>query len=274
MRRNIVVLVVVAVTLSSCAKEQAPEETFVLASTTSTQDSGLLDALTPAFERAHPGLRPKVVAVGSGEAMELGRRGDADVLLVHSPKDEEKFMAEGRGVSRTLVMSNDFIIAGPLDDPAGIKASPNAAEAFSRIAQTQNLFLSRGDESGTHKRELDLWVEAGALPSGSRYLESGQGMAETLTIASERTAYVLTDTATYAVVGSKAGITILLSGDPLLVNPYSVIPVKGSPKARAAEAFAEWITGPLGQEFISNFGREQFGGPLFKPANQTAQDAA
>lgn len=260
--------------LSGCASNTSTQrETFVVASTTSTQDSGLLDALVPEFERSYPTLRPKVIAVGSGEAMELGRRGDADVLLVHSPKDEAKFMEDGRGTSRSAVMSNDFVIAGPLDDPAGIESSANASEAFRLIAQTQSLFLSRGDESGTHKRELDLWVQAGLTPAGPWYLESGQGMAETLSIASEKMAYVLTDTATYAVVKSKAGITILLSGDPKLVNPYSVIPVKGSPKAKAAEAFAGWITGPAGQAFIGKFGKDRFGSPLFEPVMKETSDS-
>jgi tungstate transport system substrate-binding protein len=245
-----------------------------VASTTSTQDSGLLDALAPAFERAHPGLRSKVIAVGSGEAMELGRRGDADVLLVHSPKDEVQFMEEGRGTSRTPVMSNDFLVAGPRDDPASIESQTSAARAFERIAFTRSLFLSRGDGSGTHKRELDLWSKAQIDPMGTWYLESGQGMAESLTIASEKKAYVLTDSATLAVLKSKREITPLYQGDPLLVNPYSVIPVKGSPRVRAAEAFAKWITGPAGQAFIGDFGKDRFRSPLFEPATKQTSDKA
>jgi tungstate transport system substrate-binding protein len=267
MSRKLLVIVFVAIVLTQCTREeQASRQTFVVASTTSTQDAGLLDALTPAFERANPHLRTKVVAVGSGEAMELGRRGDADVLLVHSPKDEEQFMQEGRGLSRTPVMSNDFVIAGPTSDSAEIRSSPNGVEAFTRIAGTQSLFLSRGDESGTHRRELDLWKRAGIVPRGRWYLSSGQGMAETLMIASEKRAYVLTDTATFKVVQGKAGITTLFSGDEILVNPYSVIPVMGSRKGKAAQVFAEWISGPEGQDFIGAFGKDRFGSPLFEPA--------
>lgn len=267
MSRKLLVIGLLMIVLIQCTRQQhASRATLVVASTTSTQDSGLLDALTPAFERANPPLRAKVVAVGSGEAMELGRRGDADVLLVHSPKDEEKFMQEGRGISRTPVMSNDFVIAGPNSDPAKIGPSPNGVEALTKIAETKSLFLSRGDESGTHKRELDLWKRAGFVPQGPWYLSSGQGMAETLTIASEKRAYVLTDTATFKVVQSKAGIATLFSGDEFLVNPYSVIPVKGSRKSKAAQLFADWLTGPEGQSFIRAFGKERFGSPLFDPA--------
>lgn len=246
-------------------------DTFVLASTTSTQDSGLLDALTAEFEKDFPQHRVKVVAVGSGEAMELGRRGDADVLLVHSPDDEEEFMAAGLGVSRRPVMSNDFVIAGPLADLAGIAGSPVAAEAFIRIANTRSPFVSRGDQSGTHRRELKTWVAAGVNPSGEWYSETGQGMAETIIIASERNAYLLTDIATFTVVNEKAALGVLFRGDPLLVNPYSVIPVKAARRSDAARAFADWITGAEGQTFIGHFGADEYGAPLFVPATNSPE---
>lgn len=264
MRRALVAILIVA---SACSPKnsQTQTETFVVASTTSTQDSGFLAAVGPAFEAAYPRYRPKVVAVGSGEAIELGRRGDADVLLVHSPDDEKKFMEEGRGVSRSPVMRNDFVVAGPADDPAGIHSSPNTAEAFRRIANQRAPFVSRGDESGTHKKELKTWAAAGIGPAGDWYLSTGQGMAETLTVASQRLAYVLTDTATFTVVHQKSGLDVLYGGDPTLVNPYSVIPVRNARHLQAALAFARWITGRQGQKFIAEFGRQQYGASLFVP---------
>ena len=236
----------------------------VLASTTSTQDSGLLDPLTERFEKENPDFRVKVVAVGSGEAMELGRRGDADVLLVHSPDDEEKFMKEGRGASRRPVMRNDFVIAGPPRDPAGVARRSDAVEVFRLISSARWPFISRGDDSGTHKRERKTWDRAEVRPAGRWYIESGQGMAETLTLASELEAYVLTDTATLKVMAKGLRLSTLSAGDPLLVNPYSVIPVRGSTR-RGALAFADWITGPRGQDFIESFGASKFGDPLFTP---------
>ena len=260
--------------LSSCGPtDTALPTSFVVASTTSTQDSGFLDAMAPEFEKANPGLRAKVIAVGSGEAMELGRRGDADVLLAHSPKDEERFMQEGRGILREPVMSNDFVIAGPASDPAAIRNTTDAAAALLRIAQSGKPFVSRGDESGTHKREIDLWAETEVSFDGSWYLESGQGMAESLMIASEKAAYVLTDAATLTVMGGKINIISLFSGDSLLINRYSVIPVKNARRQKAAVDFARWLTGPLGQKFIRNFGRKEHGAPLFAPASEHPDSA-
>lgn len=254
--------------LVACATRPRVEEsptTFVLASTTSTQDSGLLDALTSEFEKQFPRWRVKVVAVGSGEAMDLGRRGDADVLLVHSPGDELEFMNEGRGIFRKPVMRNDFVIAGPADDLAAVGSSADVADAFARIARRQSRFVSRGDRSGTHRKELETWEAAGIRPGGDWYLESGQGMAETLTIASERGAYVLTDTATLTVMRSRLDLAMLFQGGPALVNPYSVIPVKEARRQKAALAFAGWITGAKGQSFIREFGHQTYRAPLFVP---------
>lgn len=241
-------------------------ETFVLATTTSTHDSGLLHHLTAEFEREHPALRVKVVAVGSGEALELGRRGDADVLLAHSPTQEETFMEQGLGLSRSPAMSNQFVISGPKPDRADVTSATSAADAFHRVAKSRSEFLSRGDGSGTHAREIGLWEKAGIAPfSEGWYLETGQGMAETLIIASERGSYLLTDTSTLAVMRDKVGLTILFSRDPILVNPYHVIV---SAKARhlvAARTFASWIIGSKGQALIGDFGRREFGVPLFTP---------
>lgn len=267
MRRALVLFILLLHAAAGCGFRAAQPggDTFVLATTTSTQDSGLLDVLTAEFEKAHPRLRVKVIAVGSGEAIELGRRGDADVLLAHSPDQEEAFVREGRGVFRKPVMSNDFVIAGPDNDPARIRGVVDAVVAFTRVASARAEFLSRADESGTHARELKTWKAAGIVPGGEWYLETGQGMAETLIVASERGAYLLTDTATLRSMEAKVGLLVLSSKDPLLVNPYSVIPVVGARKTEAGLAFAEWITGSKGQAFIGAFGRDRNGTPLFVP---------
>jgi tungstate transport system substrate-binding protein len=239
----------------------------VLASTTSTEDSGLFDVLLPAFHDAHRGLRVRLVAVGSGEALALGRRADADVLLVHSPADEEAFMRAGFGTSRRPVMSNDFVIAGPADDPAAV-AGTSGADALRRIAAAGAPFVSRGDSSGTHRMELQLWAVAGSTPARSAwYMEVGQGMGDALRIASERAAYVLTDRATFAFLESSLQLNILLEGDSTLLNPYSVITVAGARNARGASAFAEWLVTEAAQSLIGAYGRERFGRPLFEPTH-------
>lgn len=259
-------LILVLFLLTGCSSTAETSETFVVASTTSTQDSGFLDAVGPAFEGDHPQYRPKVVAVGSGEAIELGRRGDADVLLTHSPRDEERFMVDGLGVFRRPVMQNDFVIAGPADDAARVAEASDGPDAFRRISATRVQFVSRADDSGTHKRELETWERAGIQPTGDWYLESGQGMAETLRIAAERQAYVLTDTATFRVIHNKGGLVFLFESDPAFINPYSVIPVAEARHLAAATAFAEWLTGTKGQTFIRTFGVKEFGSALFIPA--------
>lgn len=259
--------------LSGCTPATSSKqngETFVIASTTSTQDSGLLDVLVPSFERDHRQFRAKVVAVGSGEAIDLGRQGDGDVLLVHSPKQELEFMSEGLGLFRRPVMRNDFVIVGPPDDPARVDTARDAADAFLRIARARSRFLSRGDESGTHQRELETWQRAGVTRFDDWYSESGQGMAETLAIAGESSAYVLTDTASFRVSADRLPLKLLFEGDPLLDNPYSVIPVKNARHREAAIAFAEWITGPTGQQVIRNFGIERYGSSLFEPIAPSA----
>lgn len=219
----------------------------------------------PGFEKDFPQYRAKVVAVGSGEAIELGRRGDADVLLVHSPDDELQLMSEGRGLWRSAVMSNDFVIAGPVSDPASIGTAASAVEAFASIASTPHLFLSRGDGSGTHRRETDVWRTAGISPRGSWYLSSGQGMAETLMIATEKGAYILIDHATLTVFRGKSELRTLFS-DGSLTNSYSVIPIRDARHSGPAQEFARWLTGVRGQRLIARFGRSEHGRPLFDPA--------
>lgn len=238
---------------------------LVIASTTSTEDSGLFDVLIPAFEAAHPGVDAVVVAVGSGEALELGRQGDADVLLVHSPAAESVFVAEEHGFDRQPVMYNDFVIVGPALDPAGIRGLDDAVRALGRIAAAQATFVSRGDQSGTHMRELALWRAAGIQPAGSWYVDAGQGMGEVLGIASELGAYTLTDRGTYLFLSERLALDVLVEGDPRLRNEYSVILVARAANPEAARAFHEWIRGPAAQALIGEYGVDRFGRPLFTP---------
>jgi len=253
------------------------ERPLILATTTSTQDSGLLDVLVPAFER-ESGRHVKTVAVGSGEALELGSRGEADVLLVHSPDDEEAFMETGKADTRRLVMHNDFVIVGPPDDPAGIKGM-SSTEALRRIAEHEAPFMSRGDDSGTHNLELKLWEAAGVKPSGSWYQETGQGMGATLRIADQKRAYTISDRGTHLSTEDSTDLDVLVESEPRLLNVYHVIDVDPSagPRVNAAggEAFAEWIVSPPAQRMIGAFGRKEFGRPLFVPdAGKTEEQVA
>jgi tungstate transport system substrate-binding protein len=240
---------------------------MLLATTTSTRDSGLLDELLPAFEQ-DSGCSVKTLAVGSGEAMELGARGDADVLLVHSPPAEKAFMAEGHGVSRQPVMHNDFVIVGPADDPTRIAKAADAPEAFADIAHAEESFASRADESGTNAKELELWDAAGVEPQGSWYIETGQGMGETLTIADQKEAYTLSDRGTFLAT-ENLDSKLLVEGGKDLVNPYHVIVVRGDDLNTAcAQAFSTWITSAGAQRAIADFGVAEYGEPLFFPDAQ------
>ena len=252
--------------LPGCARDAGQPARLVLASTTSTEDSGLFDVLIPAFEQAHPDLDVVVIAVGTGEALELGRRGDADVLLVHAPQAESVFVAEGHGTERREVMVNDFVLVGPSTDPAGIRGGRDAVAALRRIAQVGAPFVSRGDDSGTHRKERDLWATAGVTPAFEGYLEAGQGMGDVLAIAGEKRAYTLSDGATFLALGARHGLVILVEGDTVLLNPYAVIPVTGAANASGARAFADWLTSPDGQAVIAAFGVDRFGAPLFRPS--------
>ena len=251
---------------------------LILATTTSTQDSGLLDVLVPAFGN-EADRQVKTVAVGSGEAIELGSRGEADVLLVHSPDDEEEFMASGKGGTRRLVMHNDFVVVGPPDDPAGIRGMSSTA-ALERIAQNGEApFISRGDDSGTHALELKLWDAAGVRPAGSWYQETGQGMGATLRIADQKRAYTVADRGTYLSTEDSTDLDVLVTGEPRLLNVYHVIDVDpgAGPRVNAAggRAFADWIVSPAAQRMIGAFGRKEFGRPLFVPdAGKTEEQVA
>jgi tungstate transport system substrate-binding protein len=248
---------------AACGRAASPA-IMVVASTTSLYDSGLLDELVPAFEAAHPLYRVRVIAVGSGHALELGRRGDADVLLVHSPADEERFMAAGHGARRLPVMRNDFVLVGPAHDPARVAAAAGVLDALRRIADVRAPLISRGDSSGTHRRELALWNAAAGEPPQWR-TEVGQGMGETLGIASERQAYTLTDRATFLALGAALQLVILIEDAALLDNPYSVITVSGARNAEGADRFAEWLASAAAAETIRAFGRDHFGEAAFVP---------
>jgi tungstate transport system substrate-binding protein len=249
---------------------------LLLATTTSTQDSGLLDVLIPAFEDAS-GYNVKEIAVGTGQALELGRLGNVDVLLVHAPQAEEEFVAEGYGVNRQLVMHNDFIIAGPADDPAGVAGAAGALEALRAIFDAGATFISRGDDSGTHKLELALWQELGLDPTGEGwYLESGQGMGATLQIANQRDAYTIADRGTYLALREHLDSVVLLEGDRRLLNIYHVMQVNPGRfdglNAAAAAAFVDFLVSGEGQAIIRGFGVEEFGQPLFIPDAGRAVD--
>ena len=241
---------------------------MILATTTSTQDSGLLDTLIPAFQTA-TGYVVKTVAVGSGQAITMGQQVNADVLLVHSPKAEKDFVAAGWGVDRRLVMHNHFMLVGPASDPAGIKGLTSASDALKKIAAAKATFVSRGDGSGTETKEKALWTAAGITPSGSWYLQSGQGMGATLQIASEKGGYTLTDDATFLANSSKYQLGSLVAGDPSLLNIYHVIIVNPAkwPKVNnaGAVAFADYVTSADGQALIGSYGTAKFGQPLFTP---------
>lgn len=238
----------------------------VLATTTSTQDTGLLDVLIQAFERS-TGYEVKTIAVGTGAALAMGERGDADVLLVHAPKAEEKYMAEGRGLGRDLVMHNSFIVVGPASDPAHVKAATSAVDAFKRIAAAGASFVSRADDSGTNKKELEFWEAAGVTPQGAWYVKSGSGMADTLHIASQKAAYTLTDDGTYLSQRSTLELTPDIEDAKDLRNVYHVIVVKPIAgrvgNLAGAQAFARYVVSSEAQQLIASFGKERFGRPLF-----------
>lgn len=240
----------------------------ILSTTTSTQDSGLLDVLVPMFER-QSGYTVKTISVGTGQALALGAKGEADVCLVHAPDSEKKYVADGLLVNRRLVMHNDFIIVGPAEDPAKIKGLSHAVDALKRIAEAKATFVSRGDNSGTHQLEKKLWAQAKIQPSGAWYLQAGQGMGATLTIASEKRAYAVTDRGTFLAFQKRVQLVNLVEKDRVLLNIYSVLEPNATkfPRVNAAggKAFADFMVSKETQEVIKTFGVDKYGEPLFFP---------
>jgi tungstate transport system substrate-binding protein len=263
-------------TATTTAEAHGPKD-VILATTTSTQDSGLLDVLVPEFEK-ESGYNVKVIAVGTGEALAMGERGDADVLLVHAPDSEKPLVESGAAINRRLVMHNDFIIVGPESDPAGIKGMTSAVDAFTAIYNAGATFVSRGDDSGTNKREVSIWGEANLDPAGqSWYEQSGQGMGATLQITNQRDAYTLSDRGTYLAQSENLDLVVLVEGDPLLLNVYSVMQVNPDRfslvNGPGGAAFADFMVSDTAQEMIRDFGVEEFGQPLFIPdADKTYED--
>jgi len=267
-----IVLIGIVVSLlffTGMASAQTQPKTIILATTTSTQDSGLLDVLIPIFEKK-TGYFVKTIAVGSGQAMAMSQKGEADVLLVHSPAAEKKFVDEGYGINRRLIMHNDFIIVGPPDDAAKIKGVTPTSEAFTKIASGNALFMSRGDNSGTHAKEKEIWKAAGINPEGQTwYQQTGLGMGQTLNVTAEKKGYTLADRGTYLALKKNLGLDILVEGDAILLNVYHVIEVNPAkwPKVNAAggKAFADFMVSKETQEIVKTFGVEKFGSPLFFP---------
>jgi len=254
--------------LAMAAPVASRSGTVIVSTTTSTQDSGLLDVLVPMFEKKS-GMSVKTISVGTGQALALAARGEADVTLAHAPELERRYVAEGKMLNRRLVMYNDFVIIGPEDDPARIKGMTKAVEALKRIAETQSRFVSRGDRSGTHILEQDLWKRAEVTPAASWYIESGQGMGATLGIANDRGAYVLTDRATLMAFGRRAALSIFVEGDRPLLNVYAVMEINpaNGPRVNVAggKAFADFMVAPETQAVIKTFGVDKYGQPLFVP---------
>jgi tungstate transport system substrate-binding protein len=267
--KKLISLFLVTLLLSLTASAWAAANQIILATTTSTQDSGLLDVLVPQFEK-ESGYQVKVISVGSGQAMKMAEKGEVDLLLVHSPDAEKKFMSEGFGAGRRLVMHNDFVIVGQASDPAKVKTAGNSGAALKQIAKSGALFVSRGDNSGTHAKEKGLWKSVAINPEGEKwYQQTGLGMGQTLNVAAEKRGYTLTDRATFLALKKNLGMVILTEGDSKLLNIYHVIEINAArwPKINAAggRAFADFMVSPKAQESIRRFGVDKFGAPLFFP---------
>jgi tungstate transport system substrate-binding protein len=267
--RNVLIGLVILFFIAGTALVEAQQKTIILATTTSTQDSGLLDVLIPVFEK-QTGYFVKTIAVGSGQAMAMGQKGEADVLLVHSPAAEKKFVAEGFGINRRLIMYNDYIIVGPSEDPAKIRGMKSSQESFRKIASAKTLFVSRGDNSGTHSKEREIWKAAGISAEGEKwYQQTGLGMGQTLNVAAEKKGYTLADRGTYLALKKNLGLDILVEGDAILLNIYHVIEVNPAkwPKVNVpgGKAFADFMVSNETQGIIKTFGVDKFGSPLFFP---------
>jgi tungstate transport system substrate-binding protein len=267
---SLLVTLLLAVTLSAQAE---PSKVLRIATTTSTENSGLLAVLHPLFEQQY-NVRLDVIAVGTGKALKLGENGDVDVVFVHAPKAEQAFVDAGFGVARHAVMHNDFIIVGPISDPAKIKQTGKIELALKRIYDTQSLFVSRGDDSGTDKKEKTLWVSAKLTPKGSWYASAGQGMGAVLRIADDKQAYTLTDRGTYLAQKHKLSLSVLFKGDQLLFNPYHIIAINPNRhsyvKTELAQKYINYVTGAQGQKIIADY--KLAGEQLFYPDAQSGNE--
>lgn len=240
---------------------------MLLITTHSVEDSGLLEKLAAAFHEDHPDIRVMTTAVGSGAALELGRRGDGDLLLTHDPVGERRFMDEGHGTAQGPVMENIYLLVGPANDPAGIAGLTDIGDALRRLADSQARFLSRGDDSGTHRKERALWESAGLTPWSTRppwYMEAGLGMAETLQVGDQMEAYLLTDDGTYRHLGGGVRLIVIVDADPQLLNPYVYTVPRRQRNPDGARIVADWLVGP-GQDIIATYGTDRFGTALFRP---------
>lgn len=251
-------------------EDEVEESSIILSTTTSTENSGLLAYLLPVFTE-ETGIDVKVVAVGTGKALQMGMDGEADILLVHAKASEEEFVEEGHGTERQDVMYNDFVLVGPSEDPVGLKENhpDNILEGLKKLSEEQATFVSRGDDSGTHKKELGIWESAEIEPAGEWYLEAGAGMGDVLKITNEKQAYTLTDRATYLSMKENLDLDIIIEGDPNLFNQYGIIPVDPSKNENinndGAMEFMNWLLGEEAQNLIKDFGVEEYGEPLFVP---------
>ena len=274
LRRTVLSVLTVAAILRSGAVAGDKLSVLRLATTTSTYETGLLDKILPPFEKRQ-GVKVHVISVGTGKAMAIARAGDVDVILVHAREAELNFVRNGHGIYRHDVMANDFVVVGPADDPGGIAGLREAGTAFRRIAMGKHLFVSRGDNSGTHQKEKWLWSESRTEPAGLWYLETGQGMSSTLTVADEKNAYTLVDRASYVANRRRLRLRIVLEGDPGLLNPYGVIAVNPEKHPHVdverSKALADWLVSRECQTMIGEFTRD--GVQLFQPAARGATAA-
>jgi tungstate transport system substrate-binding protein len=250
---------VLSCSLFACASDR---ERVILATTTSVEDSGLLDTLATSFNAAHPQYLLAPVAAGTGMVLEIGRRKDADVLVTHDPDGEQQFVQQGFGHERRYVMQNDFVIAGPPEDPAHARGN-NSVAALQRMAQQRHVFVSRADDSGTHRREKRLWQMTGIEPAGDWYIAAGVGMGDALLLAGQKRAYILTDRATFVKFRPRIRLDIIIDNEPPLVNEYSTMVVRGANNEDGGKVFADWVTGPDARAIIKQFGVKEFGRPLF-----------
>jgi len=249
----------------SCAEDAPRRSTVHFIATTTVDDTGLLDALAAGMERDLPALRVRIIAVGSGEALALARRGDADLVMVHDPAAESSFVAQGHGDRRRTIMRNDFVLVGPAEDPARVAEADGVLAGLERIARARARFLSRGDSSGTHRKEVALWRSAGMRPEATWYREAGIGQADMIRMANETRAYAVVDRGTFRTLESSVDLVVLQDSGAPLDNPYSVIVASRARNPRGAQRVADWLAGPAARAVIDAFGRAGYGAPLFEP---------